>query len=254
VHAPFDPKPELLTKYRARPGVEDPAMAATMEAMDANIGRVLAALERLKVADRTHVIFTSDNGGARQTVAPLRAGKGSLYQGGIRVPAVARGPGIKPGASRTVALSMDWYPTVLELAGVQVPSGASIDGRSLVPLLNGKEDFASRDVFWHFPCYVGGGEPSSAVRSGDFKLIEFFEKKTWELYDLASDPGEKTNLASIDPERAKELLAKLHAWQKCMGAPRPEQHNPRYNPGSEPKRERGEKRSQGNSPKIKSER
>ncbi len=239
VHAPFDPKPELLAKYKARSGVADPALAATVEAMDANIGRVLAALERMGLAERTFVIFTSDNGGTRQYVAPLRGGKGTLYQGGVRVPALIRGPGIQPGVSQAVTLSMDWFPTVLELAR-QKPA-ESVDGRSLVPLLRDASAKLERDVFWHFPCYIGGGGPCSAVRAGDWKLIEFFESGTSELYDLAADPGEQRNLADKEPKRAAELLAKLHAWQTATGAPRPTQPNPNYDPNSVPKRGRDER-------------
>lgn len=239
VHAPFDPKPELLAKYKSRSGVVDPALAATVEAMDANVGRVLAALDRMGVAERTFVIFTSDNGGTRQYVAPLRGGKGTLYQGGVRVPAVIRGPGIKPGVSQAVTLSMDWFPTVMELAG-QTPT-ESVDGRSLVPLLRDASAKLERDVFWHFPCYIGGGGPCSAVRSGNWKLIEFFESGTSELYDLAADPGEHRNLAEREPRRAAELLAKLHAWQTATSAPRPIKPNPAYEPSAAPKRGRDER-------------
>lgn len=241
VHAPFDAKPELLAKYKARRGVPDAAQAATVEAMDANIGRVLASLERMGMADRTFVIFTSDNGGTRQYVAPLRGGKGTLYQGGVRVPAVARGPGIKPGVSQEVTLSMDWYPTMLELAGVTPPAAVNPDGRSLVPLLRDASTKLERDVFWHFPSYIGGGGPCSAVRSGNWKLIEFFEDGVAELYDLSTDPGEERNLADTEQKRAAEMLAKLYAWQTSTGAPRPTQSNPRYDAKAEPRRGRDER-------------
>ncbi len=241
VHAPFDPKPELLAKYKARGGVPDAALAATVEAMDANVGRVLLALERLGVAERTFVIFTSDNGGSRQTVAPLRGGKGTLYQGGVRVPAVARGPGIVPGVSLAVTLSMDWFPTITELAGFTLPPAAKPDGHSLVPLLRDPSAKLDRDVFWHFPCYIGGGGPCSAVRSGNWKLIEFFESNKAELYDLAADPGEQHNLVTTEPKRAEEMLAKLHLWQAATGAPRPTQPNPAYDPNAAPKRSRDER-------------
>jgi len=228
VHAPFDPKPDLLSKYKSRAGVADPALAATVEAMDANVGRILAALERMGVAERTFVIFTSDNGGTRQSVAPLRGGKGTLYQGGLRVPAVIHGPGIKPGVSQAVTLSMDWFPTVLDLAGLK--PAESVDGRSLVPLLRDASAKLERDVFWHFPCYIGGGGPCSAVRSGNWKLIEFFESGTSELYELSADPGESEDLTTNDPARAKDLLARLHAWQTATGAPRPFSPNPSFDP------------------------
>lgn len=234
VHAPFDPKPELLAKYKSRGGVPDPALAATVEAMDANVGRVLAALERMEVAERTFVIFTSDNGGTRRYVAPLRGGKGTLYQGGIRVPALIRGPGIKPGVTQAMTLSMDWYPTVLELAGEKPPE--PVDGRSLVPLLRDASAELGRDVFWHFPCYLGGTGPCSAIRSGNWKLIEFFESGIPELYNLSADPGEFENLSATEPARAKQLLARLRAWQSATDAPRPSAPNPSFDPETIKKR------------------
>jgi arylsulfatase A len=249
VHAPYDPKPELLAKYKARQGVADPAQAATVEAMDANIGRLLAAIDSAKLAGKTYVIFTSDNGGTRQYVAPLRGGKGTLYQGGVRVPALIRGPGIKSGnTSPQPMLSMDWMPTVLDLAGILRPVGSKFDGISLAPMLSGKSSLPDRDLFWHFPSYIGGGGPCSAIRSGDWKLIEFFESKTHELYHLAKDPGEQHDLSSTEPERAAALLAKLHAWQSATGAPRPDQPNPAYDPSAQPKRGRDE-RGKGGKPR-----
>jgi len=241
VHAPFDPKPELLEKYRGRSGTPDPALAATVEAMDRNVGRVLATLERLGLKEKTYVVFTSDNGGTRQYVAPLRGGKGTLYQGGLRVPALIRGPGLRPGVSHATTLSMDWFPTLLELTGTPTPE---VDGRSLVPLLRDPAATLRRDVFWHFPCYIGGGGPCSAIRSGDWKLIEFFEGGRTELYDLSVDPGELRDLASAEPKRAAELLAKLRAWQTSTGAPRPVEPNPAYDPKAEPNRGR-ENRGKG---------
>jgi arylsulfatase A len=232
VHAPYDPKPGLLEKYRTRNGVINAAHAATVEAMDANIGRVLAALEKAGATQRTHVIFTSDNGGNRELVAPLNGAKGSLYQGGLRIPAVIRGPGIPGGRrSRNTILSMDWFPTVMELANINPTPGNKPDGTSLVPILRGKTSSLARDLFWHFPCY-SGGKPSSAIRSGDWKLIEFFDSKTVELYDLAKDPGERHDLATEEPERAAAMLAKLHAWQETVKAPRPTDPNPAYDPAS----------------------
>lgn len=240
VHAPYDPKPDLLKKYQARAGVIDPGHAATVEAMDANIGRLLAALEKSGAAQRTYVIFTSDNGGNRHLVAPLRGGKGGLYQGGLRVPAVIRGPGVRAGTSQVTTLSMDWFPTILELAGGKPPAELTMDGRSLAPVLHGKTTSLDRDVFWHFPCY-SGGPPSSAILSSDWKLIEWFESKTIELYHLTDDPGESINLAKTEPERAARLLEKLHAWQDAIGAPRPTAANPAYDPNAERKRSRDER-------------
>ena len=239
VHAPYDPKPEFLAKYQARNGMANPAHAATVEAMDANVGRELAALEKSGISNNTYVIFTSDNGGSRQSVAPLRGGKGTLYQGGVRVPAAIRGPGIKPGGtSRVPMLSMDWFPTVMDLAGLKLPESVQLDGQSLVPLLGGKSSGFERDVFWHFPSYIGGGGPCSAIRSGDWKLIEFFESKTSELYHLTEDPGENNDLSAREPKRSAELLAKLHAWQAATKAPRPFEANPAYDPSAARKRGR----------------
>jgi arylsulfatase A-like enzyme len=201
---------------------------------------------------RTYLIFTSDNGGTRQYVAPLRGGKGTLYQGGVRVPALMRGPGIKPGtATPAPILSMDWYPTSLELAKVPIPKDQVLDGVSLVPLLTGKQTTLTRDLFWHFPCYIGGGGPCSAIRSGDWKLIEFFESKTTELYHLADDPGEARNLTSTNTREAEDLLTRLHAWQKATAAPCPAEPNPAYDPAAAPKRgreERGKGGGQGRKP------
>ena len=231
VHGPFDPKPELLEKYRQRPGVADPELAATVEAMDANVGRLLAGLEKLGLSDRTYVIFTSDNGGVRQTVTPLRGGKGTLYQGGLRVPAIVSGLDIAAGQKfDTPILSMDFYPTVLQWAGVKADAGSPLDGMSFVPLLDGKQKSITRDLFWHFPVYSGPTAPCSAIRSGDWKLLEFFETGKTELYNLARDPGESRDLVKSEPARAKELSDKLHAWQKSLAAPCPSSPNPAYDP------------------------
>jgi arylsulfatase A len=239
VHAPYDPKPELLAACRDREGVRNPAHAATVEAMDANVGRVMQAVATAGLTEKTYVIFTSDNGGTRQDVAPLRGGKGTLYEGGLRVPALIRGPRIRAmGTSTTPILSMDWFPTALELAGLPVPPKARPDGTSLVPILTGKTPPAERDLFWHFPCYVGGSSPCSAIRSGDWKLIEFFESRTHELYNLEHDSGEQHNLATSEPARAAALLARLHAWQQATAAPRPSQPNPAFVAGSGQKPDR----------------
>ncbi len=240
VHEPFDPKPELLAKYRARQEVPDAAHSATVEAMDANVGRVIEALQNHGLTDRTHVIFTSDNGGSQDAVSPLRGGKGSLYQGGVRIPALWRGPGIKPGISQSVTLSMDWYPTVLDFAGQTPAPSLSLDGLSLRPILQDTRANLNRDVFWHFPCYTGGGRPCSAIRSGSWKLIEFFERGTPELYDLSQDPSETRDLSKAEPARASALLEKLHAWHKASNAPCPGEINPAFDPKAPvPRKEAG---------------
>jgi len=245
VHAPYDPKPELAEKYRkkaAELGVEiDADHAATVEALDQNVGRILDYLDEKGLAENTIVLFTSDNGGTRQYTAPLNAGKGSLYEGGIRVPFVIRGPGIRAGAkSAEPILSMDVYPTLLDIAGLPSPEAHRFDGMSLRPLLSGESGSLGRErVFWHFPCYVGGNAPSSAMRQGNWKIIEFFESRTVEIYDLSKDPGEQNDLSDSMPDQAKELAGALHAWQEETGAPRPIGVNPNYDPSVQPERGKG---------------
>ena len=231
VHAPFDPKPELLKKYQDRPGVPDPQLAASVEAMDANVGRILEALKRLHLTEKTFVFFTSDNGGTREYIAPLRGGKGTLYEGGLRVPAIISGPGIPSSKSCDAKmLTMDFYPTILEMAGLPRPHSQTLDGTSLLPLALGKTDAPTRDLFWHFPSYSGPTSPASAIHSGDWKLIEFFETGKTELYNLAQDPFESIDLTAKEPDKARYLLAKLKSWQSELRAPCPSSPNPNYDP------------------------
>ena len=238
VHAPYDPKPELLAKYekKAASGNDrrnNPAHAATVDAVDQNVGRIMAALDRLKLTDDTVVIFTSDNGGTPHFTAPLRGSKGELYEGGIRVPLVVCWPGLaKPGSACDEPVSsVDLYPTLLELAGVARPEGQPLDGVSLVPAFRGAPALKRPCLFWHFPCYVGRATPASAVREGDFKLIEFFEDGGHvELYNLRADPNEERDLAASQPARAKALTRTLHAWQQETLAAIPRDANPAYDP------------------------
>lgn len=237
VHAPFEPKPELLKKYeqKAAAGIDrgnDPALAATVEAVDQNVGRLMQTLERLKLTDNTLVIFTSDNGGSNSSTPPLRGGKGQLYEGGIRVPLVIAGPAVHtPGSTCEVPVaSIDFYPTVLELAGIQPPQ-QTLDGASLVPLLKGENKLTRDCMFWHFPCYVGRNGPVSAVRSGDWKLLQFFEDGgRRELYNLASDPSEQTNLANSNLRQLHQLTAILDEWQRATSAAIPTESNPNFDP------------------------
>ena len=238
VHAPFEPKPGLLKKYEQKAKHsndrrDDPAYAATIEAVDQNVGRILESLARLKLAENTVVIFTSDNGGTPQYTEPLKGSKGQLYEGGIRVPLVVSWPGLKkPGSKCDVPVSsVDLYPTLLELAGIQRAAGQVFDGVSLVPVLNGANDLARPRLFWHFPCYVGRATPSSAVREGDFKLIEFFEDGgRRELYNLSSDPNEERDLIATMPDKAATLYRTLQTWQSETGAAIPREANPNYDP------------------------
>lgn len=234
VHAPYEPKPELLEKYRRR-GVSNPEFAATVESLDSAVGLVLGALESADLSRNTLVVFTSDNGGDREFTAPLRGHKGSLYQGGLRVPMVVAGPGVRAGATcDTPVVTMDVFPTVLDFAGIQP---AASDGASLRPLLTGEGVFPARDLFWHFPCYTGRFGPSSAIRHGDFKLVENLESGAIEFFNLARDPAEAANVISDDPA-ARELLSRLQAWRKATGAAMPKIPNPSYDPEARPLRGR----------------
>ena len=182
------------------------------------------------MAKNTHIFFTSDNGGTRQFNAPLRDGKGSLYEGGIRVPAFWNGPGVKEGSVSDEPVStIDFLPTFLDLAAVPSPTNQVVDGHSLLPIRDGK-GLGRTNLFWHFPCYTGNAKPSSAIREGNWKLIEFFETGKPELYDLSSDPSESRNLADTNAEKTGLLLKTLHAWQKETSAAIPSGPNPNYDP------------------------
>ncbi|QOV91235.1 sulfatase [Humisphaera borealis] len=238
VHAPFEPKPDLLKKYQQKlvqgsDRRDDPAYAATIEAVDHNVGRLLNTLERLKLSENTVVIFTSDNGGTPQYTAPLKGSKGQLYEGGIRVPLVVTWPGLaKPGTSSDVPVaSIDIYPTLLDLAGLKPPAVQVMDGVSLMPVLKGQSTLGRERLYWHFPCYVGRASPSSAVREGDFKLVESFEDGgRRELYNLLTDPNEEHDLSTTQPEKAAAMYRTLQAWQKETHAALPTGANPNYDP------------------------
>ncbi len=197
------------------------------------MGRIVDALGKLRLTDDTVVIFTSDNGGTPQYTAPLNGSKGQLYEGGIRVPLVVSWPSLarKGTTSDVPVASIDLYPTLLELSGASPPRGQQLDGMSLAAILRGGQSRPRSRLFWHFPCYVGRATPSSAVREGDFKLVEFFEDGgRVELYNLRDDPNEGRNLAATMPDKAKALTATLHAWQKETGAAIPSEPNPAYDP------------------------
>jgi arylsulfatase A-like enzyme len=260
VHAPYNPKPELLAKYEAKAARradrrDDPRYAATIEAVDQNVGRIAETLERLKLSERTVVIFTSDNGGTPQYTAPLRGSKGQLYEGGIRVPLAISWPGqIAAGTTCDVPVaSIDFYPTLLELAQLSPPRDQVQDGESLAPLLRDGSGLRRERLFWHFPCYVGSATPCIAIRDGDFKLIEFFENGSHvELYDLQSDPGEERDLAKLMPDKTAELSRQLADWQESTSAAQPRGANPDYDPTAErprggqsagPQRQTGQPRS-----------
>ncbi|NKB68645.1 MAG: sulfatase-like hydrolase/transferase [Candidatus Latescibacteria bacterium] len=199
-----------------------PIYGGMIEAMDEGVGLVLAALDRLGLADNTIVCFTSDNGGVASGDAfatanlPLRGGKGRQWEGGIREPFYIKAPGVQAGSVCDVPVSgIDYYPTLLDLAGVPVPEGQQVDGMSLAPLLAGHRDerVAGRDLFWHYPHYGNqGGDPSAIIRRGDWKLIHYFEDGHDELYNLAADPGEQADRAGYQPGEAAMLRQRLDEW------------------------------------------
>ena len=243
VHHPFEPKPGLIEKYRKKAARNktsvNPEYAATVEAVDQNIGRLQAALESLGLDDNTVVFYTSDNGGDRRNAAPLNGGKGSLFEGGIRVPAAVWGAGIRDSyTSSTPFLSMDIYPTLLELAGLPQPKDHILDGQSFAALLTGGDEPQRGALFWYFPSYIGNGAPSSAIHEGKYKLIEYFEDQSIALFDLEQDVGERKNIAKQKPKIASELHAELLAWHEATGAPRPTLKNPAYDPNARPIRGR----------------
>lgn len=210
----------------------DAKYAAMVRSMDENVGRLMAELDALGIADNSIVVFTSDNGGlstqpghvAPTSVLPLRAGKGWCYEGGIRVPLIIRAPGTTRAGttSNQAAISMDLFPTLLDLAGLPQQPDLHLDGVSLVPAISDPETIQPRTLVWHYPHYHSSGwTPGTAIRSGNWKLIERYETGTLELYNLAADPGEAADLASAKPERLAELQATLDAWRTRMGADLP---------------------------------
>ena len=244
VHAPYEAKPEWMEHFESKPGVgghRNPVYAAMIASVDESVGRVMKVLNELELAERTVVIFTSDNGGvggrAREGLgenkditdnAPLRSGKGSLYEGGTRVPLIVRWPkNIKANTTCGVpTIHVDFYPTLLSLADALAPEHP-LDGVSLRPHLEGEMNLDRPAIYQHFPGYLGSGKnlwrttPVSTIQQGSWKLMEFLEDGRLELYDLASDVGEQTNLAQTQSDRASDLYAKLVAWRTEISAPMP---------------------------------
>jgi arylsulfatase A-like enzyme len=246
VHSPIQAHKRLIAKYQARKpdgGQKNPAYAAMIDSADEGIGRIMNKLDELHLADHTVVIFFSDNGGVAGITsnAPLRGGKGMLYEGGVREPCIVRWPERLKAGSRcdTAVIGVDFYPTLLEIAGAARPKGQVLDGESLVGLMTRGEALQRKAIFWHFPCYLQGGgalrwrtTPAGAVQQGDWKLIEFFEDGRLELYNLKDDLGEKNDLAAKMPDRTQELHELLKAWRGSVHAPVPTQRNPDYDPAA----------------------
>ena len=269
VHTPIQAKKEKIRKYEARAkemGLDevepfkegeffpcehkkdqrvkrrlvqsDPVYAAMIESVDENIGRLLQTLDDEGLTDDTIILFTSDNGGLATSEgsptcnSPLSEGKGWMYEGGTREPLLVRWPGVvEPGSSCTVPVtSPDFYPTLLEMAGLDPIPEQHCDGVSILPLLKGAGSLQREAIFWHYPHYGNqGGTPGSSVRSGDYKLIEFFEDGRLELYNLREDIGEDRDLSKEKPELTTKLKEMLTAWRESVEAKIPAP-NPDFKP------------------------
>jgi len=238
VHTRLVGRPDLVAKYERKPGAgrgqrarrNNPHLAAQLELIDHGVGMIVRKLEELQIADDTVIVFTGDNGGEDRVTsnAPLRAGKSTLYEGGIREPLIVRCPRVAPAGAvcKTPTSNVDFHPTFCDLAGVEPDPARKIDGVSILPLLRDPSARLKREaLYWHYPlarAHFLGGRSSGAVRKGRWKLIELFDTGGCELYDLAGDPGEKTDLAAKMPEKAAELARALAAWRKAVGATIPD--------------------------------
>ena len=239
VHGPLVARRHLIAKYEEKlaawPRNENPynpIYAAMVEAVDTSVGLILEAVDEFDLAEKTLVIFSSDNGGTRVSInQPLRGVKGSLYEGGVRVPTCMRWPDVIAAGTKspTPITSVDFLPTFAELAGVSLPARQPVDGESFAPLLKGRPALENRAIFWHYPLYLAGrATPASAIRKGDWKLIEFFEDGRLELYNTATDISEASNLADALPEKTSELNQELIAWRDATDAVEPREPNPYY--------------------------
>jgi len=232
IHRPIMENPELIYKYVQKPGsdlpINNPIMGAMIERLDNEIGKLLKKLDQLKLTENTIIVFTSDNGGFHwlQSQEPLRAGKSTLFEGGIRIPLAVKWPKvIKPNSKSSTPVSlMDFFPTFAEIVGIKkLPP--DIDGVSLLPILKGTGEIKRDALFWHYPHYHRFGYmPSAAIREGNFKLIEWFERSLLKkenpisLFNLENDIGEKHDLSKEMPKKAKELWEKLIEWRKSINA------------------------------------
>ena len=261
VHNPMQAKESLIDKYQtkaqtlpsstmarflpegtreARQVQDYPIYAAMIHSVDENVGRILKKLDELGLKETTVVVFMSDNGGLSTSEGsptsnlPLRGGKGWLYEGGIREPMIVSWPGrIKAGSiCREPVISNDFYPTILELAELQLIPQQHADGVSLAPLLTDSGTIQRQALFWHYPHYSNqGGRPGAAVRVGDYKLLEFYEEDRAELYNLEADIGERRDLSGRAPEKTNELRSLLQAWRESVGANMP-RGNSAYDPSA----------------------
>jgi arylsulfatase A len=253
LHSPLMAPPELVKKYKAKAArfenakneYLDPRRAGMVEKLDDSVGRILKKLEELGLAENTVVVLTGDNGGDYdETTAGLKGFKAFSHEGGVREPFVVKWPGkTAPGSECDVpVIGTDFYPTLLEMAGLTPRPGEHVDGVSMVPLLTGSAQSLDREnLYWHYPHYHRTN-PYGAIRSGDWKLIEFFEDGNLELYNLEIDPNEQVNLAGKNPEKAQELLRRLKVWRESVDAQMMEP-NPDYDPEKGKKARGGNKKS-----------
>ncbi len=253
VHTPHKARQVVVEKYKSKlealPEKErrnfNPVYAAMIEAVDTSVGRVLDKVDELGLSENTLIVFSSDNGGLPNVsqLGHLRGQKGSLFEAGVRVPTCMRWPGVIDAGSQcdTAITSVDFLPTFAKLAGANLPQSQPVDGTDISPLLRG-EELGERSVFWHYPLYLQGvgltidlpdgktyswrGFPSTSLRRGKWKLVEFHEDNTVALYDLEADEGETTNVADQYPEIAANLRKEMDAWQATTEAPIPTEPNP----------------------------
>lgn len=226
-HSPHIPLAARKDRVEKNKQAFNPVYAAVIESLDDTVGLVLKKLDECKLTDRTIVLFTSDNGGLHVPElredppthnTPYRAGKGFLYEGGLRVPMIISWPGqFKPAVCTTPVSNIDLLPTLAALAEIKAPK--NLDGVNFAPLLRGKQPLPARTMYWHFPHYNNqGGRPGGAVRQGDWKLITYYDTNTSELYNLQLDPGETTDLASSEEKRIAQMNTLLRTWLKQINA------------------------------------
>lgn len=249
VHTPINPAKSLLSKYENKPewnGQNNAKYATMVENLDTQIGRMIHLLKESGKLENTFILFISDNGGHYGITKqwPLRAGKGSYYEGGIREPMFAWWKGkIKSGTKSDVPVTnLDFFPTILDVAGIETPNKKVLDGQSILPLLTENKSIDERPLFWHFPIYLEAyvkndtttqdplfrTRPGSAIRLGDWKLIQYFENNDIELYNLKNDISEKNNLAESNTGKRDELLGLLEKWRQEINAPVPTELNPEF--------------------------
>lgn len=255
VHTPIQPKKEWVSKYAAKPAGElhdHVDMATMIQAVDDGVGRIVAMLEETGQRDETVILFSSDNGGygPATDMRPLKGYKGTYYEGGIRVPFFVCWPGVvAPGSvSETPITGVDFYPTLLSIAGASLVDGQLQDGVDLTPIFRGNDAIhRNRALFWHFPAYLQSynqvvdeqrdplfrTRPCGVIRKGPWKLIEYFEDGGLELYNLAADVGELKNLAKTYPEVTQSLHEEMIAWRQETQAPVPSTPNPKFDPQAE---------------------